>query len=170
MRGRKPKPTAKKKLEGNPGKRKINKREPQPPLSADLKPDAPLARGVTIAKAHIESGCKVFGERYLPVLQAMQVLTDADYAAFELMSVHHVIAWAAASIVEKDGLILMDKFGQAHKHPALQVLRDNSALFKAYAAEFGMTPSARSRIQMEMPEEPDQLELELFGEEAVVAE
>jgi P27 family predicted phage terminase small subunit len=140
-------------------------------MSADMKPDAPLARaarGVTIAKAHIESGCKAFGDRYLPVLQAMQVLTDADYAAFELMSVHHVIAWAAAGIVEKDGLILIDKFGQAHKHPALQILRDNSALFKAYAAEFGMTPSARSRIQVPLPDEPSQLEMELFGEEVEV--
>ena len=30
MAGRKPKPTAVKKLEGNPGKRKLNKKEPIP--------------------------------------------------------------------------------------------------------------------------------------------
>lgn len=30
MAGRKPKPTARKTLEGNPGKRKINKKEPIP--------------------------------------------------------------------------------------------------------------------------------------------
>ncbi len=30
MAGRKPKPTAVKKLEGNPGKRKLNKKEPVP--------------------------------------------------------------------------------------------------------------------------------------------
>ena len=33
MRGRKPKPTALKLLEGNPGKRRINGTEPKPPSS-----------------------------------------------------------------------------------------------------------------------------------------
>ena len=34
MRGRKPKPTALKVLEGNPGKRPLNKKEPQPEKKA----------------------------------------------------------------------------------------------------------------------------------------
>ena len=89
-------------------------------------------------------------------------------AAFELMGVHYAMAWRAAEIVQTQGLVLKDKFGQLHKHPALQILRDNSALFKAYAAEFGMTPSARSRIEVPIPHELDQLEMELFGETAQV--
>ena len=45
MRGRKPTPTAIKVLEGNPGKRPLNDREPQPPKKAPscpkwLEPDA----------------------------------------------------------------------------------------------------------------------------------
>lgn len=163
MRGRKPKPTAKKKLEGNPGKRKLNKREPKPKISADMQADAPIVAGV-VYKADLQAACKDFGEKYFPQLKALELLTDLDMAAFELMSVHYATAWAAASIVERDGLLLIDKFGQAHKHPALQVMRDNSAQFRAFAAEFGMTPSARSRIQMPLPDEPSQLEMELFGE------
>ena len=34
QKGRKPKPTAIKKLEGNPGKRKLNQNEPQPEKTA----------------------------------------------------------------------------------------------------------------------------------------
>jgi P27 family predicted phage terminase small subunit len=156
MRGRKPKPTAKKKLEGNPGKRKLNKREPKPRISAKITP------------AQIDAGMYAFVDQYLPLLQEMRIFTDVDQAAFELMSVHYAMAWRAAEIVQAQGLVIKDKFDQMHKHPALQILRDNSALFKSYAAEFGMTPSARSRIQVPLPEQPDQLEMELFGPAAQV--
>jgi P27 family predicted phage terminase small subunit len=157
MRGRKPKPTAKKKLEGNPGKRKLNKREPKPKVSANITP------------AQIDAGMRAFTDLYLPQLREMLIFTDVDQAAFELMSVHYAMAWRAAEIVQTQGIVLKDKFGQLHKHPALQILRDNSAMFKAYAAEFGMTPSARSRIQVPLPDEATQLEMELFGETATIA-
>lgn len=161
-RGRKPKPTAKKILEGNPGKRVLNKREPKPRVSAD-KPKVPAKIAGVVYKAEIEAACQAFGDKYLPQLRALDLLTDLDIAAFELMSVHYSIAWAAASIVERDGLLLIDKFNQAHKHPALQVMRDNSAAFRAFAAEFGMSPSSRSRIQTPLPDDMSQLEMELFG-------
>jgi len=157
MRGRKPKPTAKKKLEGNPGKRKLNKREPKPAMSANIAP------------AQLDAAMKAFADRYLHLLQEMLIFTDVDQAAFELMSVHYATAWRAAEILQTSDLVLKDKFGQLHKHPALQIMRDNSALFRSYAAEFGMTPSARSRIAVPLPEAPSQLEMELFGAEAVVS-
>jgi len=163
MRGRKPKPTAKKVVEGNPGKRKLNKREPKPKMSADMQPATPPVGAGVIYKAAIEAECKAFADRYLPQLQTLSIITDLDLAAFELMSVHYAMAWAAASIIERDGLLLVDKFGQAHKHPALQVMRDNSTAFRAYAAEFGMSPSARARIQTPLPDDMTQLEMELFG-------
>jgi len=156
MRGRKPKPTAKKKLEGNPGKRKLNKREPKPKVSAEITP------------AQIDKHMKAFIDLYLPQVQAMGIFTDADQAALELMAVHYSIAWRAAEVIQKEGLMLKNAFGWA-KHPLLQVLRDNSTAFKSYAAEFGLTPSARSRMTVPEPKEFDQLEMELFGENAKVA-
>jgi P27 family predicted phage terminase small subunit len=156
MKGRKPKPTARKKLEGNPGKRKINRREPQPRMSADIEPMLINAIGTA------------FRNCYWDMLHEMRILTDADVAAFEMMAVHYAFAFRAAQIVEREGLIIFDQFGQLHKHPAMQILRDNSALFKSYAAEFGMTPSARSRIQVPLPNEMNQLELDLFGAEIKV--
>lgn len=140
MRGRKPKPTRMKQLAGNPGRRKLNTSEPKPSISAD------------IGSAAIGESCRTFRDRYLPMLQNLKVLTDADLAAFELMSVHYAIAWRAAEIVQKKGLTIKVQ-GVLHKHPLLQVFRDNSAAFRAYAAEFGMTPSARSRIKVEEAEQ-----------------
>jgi phage terminase small subunit len=45
----------------------------------------------------------------------------------------------------------------------VRILRDASAAFRLYAEQFGLTPSARSRVQAVTPEEPDELEQLLFG-------
>jgi P27 family predicted phage terminase small subunit len=157
MRGRKPKPTAKKKLEGNPGKRKLNKREPKPHVSTESKP------------RELDRLAREFIAVYLPQLQSMGIFTDADQAALELMSVHYSIAWRAARVIQREGLLVKNAFGVA-KHPLLQVLRDNSTAFRAYAAEFGLTPSSRSRINVPEPKEFDQLEMDLFGPGARIVE
>lgn len=55
MAGRKPKPTAVKKLEGNPGKRKLNTKEPNPGKGM---PDCPawlLPEAKIAAKCHIKA-------------------------------------------------------------------------------------------------------------------
>jgi P27 family predicted phage terminase small subunit len=92
------------------------------------------------------------------MLREAKVLTDADLTAFELMATHYAVAWRAAEIIEKQSLLQKDIFGGVHKHPLLQVLRDNSRTFLAYAVEFGLTPSARSRIKVGMEEEKDPFE------------
>lgn len=162
VRGRKPKPTAKKKLQGNPGKRALNKREPRPASTADAKPRLPHALGAGLDGVVVEKVCGAFNDQYLPQLQTIGVYTDADQAAFELMAMHYALAWTAAEVVQRDGLMILGVKGEK-KHPLLQVVRENSMAFRAYAAEFGMTPSARSRLEVGGEEELDPLEEELFG-------
>lgn len=151
MKGRKPKPTAKKRLEGNPGKRRLSKREPQPTISEDVDPVA------------ISDGARAFIDKYKPHLLAMGILTDVDVAALEMMATHYAIAWEAARVIQRQGLTVKDSVNEVHKHPLLSVFRDNSTAFRAYGAEFGMTPSSRSRIIVPEPAEWNQLEMELFG-------
>src|SRR5512139_3377633 len=149
-RGPQPKPTARKKLEGNPGKRKLNKREPRPNISAEIKP------------TEIDRRAHEFITLYMPQLQAMRVLTDADRAALELMAAHYSIAWQAAEMLKRDGLLIKGPLGNV-KNPAAQLMRDNSLAFLRYADHFGMTPSSRSGLSVPLPAEADQLEMELFG-------
>jgi P27 family predicted phage terminase small subunit len=139
MRGRKPKPTETKKRAGNPGRRKIAGGEPQP-------------KTTKIAPTLIDKTARQFAESVLPELRSTKVLTDVDLGAFELMCTHYAIAWLAAQRVTKEGLMQQNAFGWA-KHPLLQVFRDNSKAFQSYAAEFGMTPSARTRIHIEEAEQ-----------------
>ena len=70
-RGRKPKPTALKVLEGNPGKRPLNDREPVPP------------KGTLKCPAWLLPEAKKEWKRLAPALEAMGVLTMADLTAFE---------------------------------------------------------------------------------------
>jgi P27 family predicted phage terminase small subunit len=155
MRGRKPKPTETKKRAGNPGRRKLAGDEPKP-------------KTTKIAPTLIDKRAREFAASVLPELRTTKVFTDVDMGAFEMMCTHYAIARLAAERVTKEGLMQHNAFGWA-KHPLLQVWRDNSKAFQSYAAEFGMTPSARTRIHIE---EGEQLSLAdmLFGDVDVKAE
>lgn len=155
-RGPKPKPTAQRKLEGNPSKRKLNSREPKP------------KRG-TLVPSQLNATAAEFIKRMRPVLDDTGILTDADIPALEMMANHYALAWRAAQVVNDDGLIVVDAFGSVHKHPMLQVMKDNSALLRAYMGEFGMTPSSRTKLQVPEKNEVDELEQLLFGSAVSVA-
>ena len=157
--GRKPKPTALKRLAGNPGKRALNKREPQAQIARPYVPRGRLA----------PAGQKLW--KYLvPKLADLGVLTETDTAALEMLCLHYGMAVEAGKILREEGLTAIGAHGQTVKHPAVQILRDASTAFRMYAEQFGLTPSARSRIQVVMPEEPDELEQLLFGRHARVAD
>lgn len=155
-RGRKPKPSQVKELEGNPGKRRINHSEPKPAVA-----ETALTYGVTLT-------ARRFHRRYAPLLKTLGILTEADGAAFEMMAIHYGIAIDAAQELRKSTLTTEGRDGPK-KNPLVQIVRDNSAAFRGYAAEFGMTPSARSRLAVG---EADQMSLAdiLFGMATEVAE
>ena len=67
-RGRKPKPTAVKLMDGNPGKRRINGAEPKPPRSL---PDCP---------AHLSAEAKAEWHRLAKSLNGIGLLTQVDRA------------------------------------------------------------------------------------------
>lgn len=84
------------------------------------------------------------------------MLTGVDTAAFRLMAEHYAIAVQAVTELRDGGLTVEGKDG-TKKNPLAQVFKDNSIAFKAFAVEFGMTPSARVRLKL--PEEAEQLSL-----------
>ena len=66
MRGRKPKPTVIKILEGNPGKRAINGAEPKPPRTLPTCPE------------HLSAAAKAEWKRLAKTLNQVGLLTQAD--------------------------------------------------------------------------------------------
>jgi P27 family predicted phage terminase small subunit len=157
-RGPKPKPTKLKELAGNPGKRRLNKSEPKPKAL----PPAKVAKVAKKRQDPLADGLTDFYARYGKKLRDLGVLTEVDEAAFDMMAVHWSLAREVAQIVRKDGVRVKDENGLDRKHPLLQVLRDNSAAFRQYAAEFGMTPSSRSALHVEPPAKEKTLAEMLF--------
>lgn len=149
------KPSALKKLQGNPGKRKLRP-EPKPTITRGEKV---IVKGDGLATG--------FLDKYRPALQALGILTDVDEAAFEMAARHYSLAVRAYEQIKAEGLIVQGDHREKRKHPLLQVFRDNSQSFKSYAADFGMTPTGRSELKSAEVEQLSlyerELEKELFG-------
>jgi P27 family predicted phage terminase small subunit len=54
---------------------------------------------------------------------------------------------AAVALVNNSGTLIQSG-GRAVKNPALQVVRDQAAIIRSLARDFGLTPSARSGISL----------------------
>lgn len=165
MAGRKPKPTAVKKLEGNPGHRALHSNEPRYDAASDRAPTGMSedARKLWHSIAHDVIGAGV--------------LRSVDVPAFTLMAEHYALAIEAVREITAmvDGqqdsneekhlspLLTIDSNGNARKTPLLQVFRDNAAAYRAFATEFGLTPSSRARIHVQGDADQPSLADELFG-------
>ena len=138
--GATPKPTALKILEGNPGKRPINDNEPRPTPVAP-----PMPRGLL-------PEAQRFWKAIAPKLEALGVLTAIDGPSFRAMATHYAIMIEAEKKVKEDGLFLPDKSnGGYKKNAAVTMVINHSAAYRRYAAEFGMTPAARTKLSVPDP-------------------
>jgi P27 family predicted phage terminase small subunit len=137
MRGRKPKPTVLKIREGNPGKRKLNDREPTPPAEIPDRPE--MLSGVAAAE----------WERTVVVLHEMGLLTQADRSALAAYCTAYARWVAAEEQVAKFGTIVKspDK-GFPMKSPYLTIADQALETMRKFMVEFGLTPSSRSRIRL----------------------
>jgi P27 family predicted phage terminase small subunit len=137
MRGRKPKPTVLKLLEGNPGKRALNEREPTPP--ADI-PDCP---------EYLDEEARGEWFRTAAVLRDMGLLTLADRTALAAYCVAYSRWLKAERQVQKYGAVTLSpnkKFPM--KSPYLSVADQALETMRKFMVEFGLTPSSRSRIRL----------------------
>lgn len=168
MSGPAPKPTALKKLAGNPGKRALNGAEPQPERVVPAMPRGLPRRAQRFWKSHAEK------------LERLGLLTAVDGPAFTLMALHYAVALEALEIIQQGlagqagedgtlegaimgGLMAVDENGAMRKHPLLQVWRENSAAFRQYAMQFGLTPASRGRLSIPDPAVEDDYEAFLRG-------
>jgi len=142
--GPKPKPIHLKLIEGNPGKRPL----PATPMPEPKAPDPP---------PELEGDGLAEWERVAPQLERLGLLSHLDRAALAA----YCWAWArllAAGRVLAESTVLIRKDRRIVKNPAIQVARDAAQECRAWAAEFGMTPSARARMTLPDQNPGDDLE------------
>jgi P27 family predicted phage terminase small subunit len=127
---------------GNPGKRALNENEPRP---APALPDPP---------PHLDDEAKAEWGRVSGQLYALGCLAEIDRAALAAYAQAYS-RWlraerAIAEMAKRDeltrGLMIKTANGNAIMNPLVGVANKAMADMVRYAAEFGMTPSARSRI------------------------
>jgi P27 family predicted phage terminase small subunit len=149
-----PVPRALRLLRGNPGKRPLSRDEPLPDPVAPPPPEwlSPMAL------SHWQNTA--------PALEAMGLLTAIDGAAFA----EYCTVWArwqeAEQQVRKHGMVVRvnvtkyDKDGKPldgspATSPYVNIAHKALAQVRAYEAEFGTTPSSRSRVKVEKPKVGD---------------
>jgi len=138
-RGRKPKPTAQRKLEGNPGKRALPIDEPVLPPAAPEADAPPLELlGDLVAQAE--------WSRLAPMLRTAAVLTEADRGALIALCQQWSRYLEANRNVALAGMVVRAPSGYPMPNPYIAIA--NKALVNCTRlwAELGLTPSARTRV------------------------
>ena len=134
QRGRKPKPTALKVLEGNPGKRPLNLYEPVPEGKL---PECP---------EWLEEEAKAEWERLAVPMHNLGLLTELDMAAFAVYCQAYARWKEAEEFISQHGSIVKTKNGFWQQVPQVSIAQTYNKIMTKIATEFGLTPSSRSRI------------------------
>lgn len=132
-----PKPTALRVLEGNPGKRAINRNEPKP-------------TGTPTCPKHLDKAARVEWKRISVDLSRLGLLTSVDRAALAA----YCAAWSrwitAEENVQKFGAVIKSpKSGYPVQNPYVGIANTSLQLMHRFATEFGLTPSSRVRLSVD---------------------
>jgi P27 family predicted phage terminase small subunit len=134
-RGPAPQPTALKVLNGNPGKRALPKDEPKPD---PFEPHMP---------AWLDDDARAEWRRVTPILLKMGLLTVADGAALAVYCEAYSTMGHALRTLQEDGpTFISPKTSVEHARPEVGIVQQCRVAIKTFCQEFGMTPSARSRM------------------------
>ena len=145
-RGPKPKPTATKRREGNPGRRPLNTREPK------LEPRVPSC------PRHLDAVAKAEWKRVAGILFKKGVITLVDRGVLTAYCRAWSLAVEADKKIQKFGTVMVsEKTGAFYQSPYLNQLTAAQKDLVRYAAELGMTPSSRTRVKTERTLENDPL-------------
>ena len=133
MRGRRPKPTALRKLEGNRSKRPFNEREPQPMPGV---PEMPCLSREAARE----------WKRMVPILLRLGILTIADGPALALYCAAFAHWKQAERELQSSSDLASDKARRLHS------IADKSMKFaKSMLTEFGLTPASRPCLACILP-------------------
>lgn len=136
MAGRRPKPTALKTLQGNPGKRALNKDEPKP-------------TGIPTCPDHLDKIAKAEWKRISRELLSIGLLTAVDRSALAAYC-SAFSRWAKAEKeLQNKPAVVKAPSGYPMPNPYIGIANSALDLMRKFLTEFGMTPASRSRIRVE---------------------
>jgi len=137
-RGRKPKPTNLRVLHGNPTRRPLKRGEPKPLACV---PDCP---------AHLDARARGEWARLAPELARLGLVTELDRA----MLAGYCAAWSVwvhareeltKELADDMGPFTITESGYRQPSPWFSIERQAGREMRAFAIEFGLSPSSRTR-------------------------
>lgn len=134
QRGPAPKPTALKLLAGNPGKRRLNTSEPQPP------------RGAPGCPTWLDTEAKAEWRRIVPELERLGLLTKVDRAALAAFCQAWSDYKAAVQAVRQDGKTFLTESGYIAKNPMVTIMNEAADRLHKFGQQFGLSPASRTRL------------------------
>lgn len=143
MKGRKPLPRHLKLVKGNPGRRPVPPEKIAPKVSLPNAPD------------HLSDEAKAEWHRVIGGLFALKLMTDLDVAALSAycaayatwkMATTSLGTFAKIDPINR-GLVIRTSNGNMIQNPLVGIANKAATDMVKFAAEFGMTPSARARIE-----------------------
>ena len=152
VQGRKPIPTNLKILHGNPGKRPLNKDEPTPRALGRI--PSPPAQLSELAQDQFR--------RLARQLLDLGLLAKVDVIALATLAASYARWLEAQQMLKDTGLLIVKKDGEVRLTPLLRLSIEAQAEVVRLLAEFGLSPSSRSRLHVEKPPAQDDFERE-FG-------
>ncbi len=138
-----PKPSRLKAAAGNPGRRPLNDREPSPKIEVPKMP------------TWLSAKAKAEWRRIAPELRRLGLVAKIDMAALATYCQAVAEVQIATETIDREGRVctwpILDKDGnkigeRLKAHPAVQQQRDAMQRVKQFAAEFGLSPSGRTRV------------------------
>lgn len=134
-RGPRSRPTALKLLHGERHQDRINADEPKPLPSEMPEPEDASPEVLAVWR------------RVVRELEAMSLAYACDQDSLRCYCEAVVSHRRASAVLKASGVLVKGLHGTLVRNPALQIQRDAATTVRAFAQEFGLTPSARSSIK-----------------------
>lgn len=134
-RGRKPKPTAKKLLAGNPGKRALNKAEPEFSKITNVDPPEWLT----------DRAAQMW-RMVVPELLRENVVAITDLHNVEAFCVAYDNWRMAQESVRQHGIVVAGAQGGPIKNPALTAANETMRQIVTFGSMLGLDPASRTRL------------------------
>ena len=149
-----PTPTNLRLLRGNPGRRPINKNEPRP---------KPKTKAPPVPKGLGSDGKREW-KRLAKELVSLGLLTNVDITAFRIYCDAYETYKDARRNIKLYGSILPSPNGFLMTSPYVHLANKSMSQMVKLMQEFGMTPSARTRVEVEgKSSDEDEVKEFLFG-------
>ena len=149
-RGRKPLPSAIAILRGNPGHRKISKREPKPTSGIPKIPEWLDLKAIEEWK------------NVTPELHRMGILTMIDHAVLGLYCQAMSDIHNARAMIRKFGSVIKND-GRLQQSPYIRIANAAAIMAHKFASEYGFTPSSRLRLSVSPLDPEESRDKRFFG-------